>query len=205
MCPPSPAAPNVLKFGPTAKMDWGSLRSTPERALGLRPNLAAAHALRGNIAVHRGDWVAAELHYARAISLDASDAMLLATHATFVLESVGHIEHALRKLHDASVLVPADPRMMLTLAVGHSIAGEDVQALEYAQLAVKFGFGENVPPLPMVLALAAVRADRHADAAEHIVRMLPAVPGAADTARLSTAHLRIRPGGTPLRLRCRDC
>jgi Flp pilus assembly protein TadD len=126
----------------------------------------------GNVHVHRGEWLDAEDCYRKAIALDGADPMPHVTHASFVLQSVGHGARAKRQLLDALRLAPADPRMMLNLAMSHTIAGEDEAALGYADLAQRFGFPENTAPLPLVFAHAAQRAGRYAEAAEHVARML---------------------------------
>jgi DNA-binding winged helix-turn-helix (wHTH) protein len=144
-----------------------------KQALELDPTRSTAYAVLGNVHVHRGEWLDAEDCYRKAIALDGADPMPRVTHASFVLQSVGHGTRAKRQLLDALRLAPADPRMMLNLAMSHTIAGDDEAALGYADLAQRFGFPENTAPLPLVFAHAAQRAGRYAEAAEHVARMLP--------------------------------
>jgi DNA-binding winged helix-turn-helix (wHTH) protein len=143
------------------------------RALELDAEAAIALAVLGNINAHRGSWIDADACYTKAITIDSSDPMPRAMHASMVLHSVGHAARARRQLHEAFSLAPADPRMMLHLAMTHAIGGDDAAALHYADLAVKFGFPAGTAPLPLATSLAAQRAGRYTEAAEEVDRMLP--------------------------------
>jgi DNA-binding winged helix-turn-helix (wHTH) protein len=152
--------------------DLGTAEGEAKQALALDSTRATAYAVLGNVHVHRGEWLEAETCYTKAIALDGADPMPRVTHASFVLQSVGHGARAKRQLLDALRLAPADPRMMLNLAMSHTIAGDDEAGLGYADLAQRFGFPENTAPLPLVYAHAALRSGRYTEAAEHVVRML---------------------------------
>lgn len=143
------------------------------RALALDADCAMAHAVLGNIHVHRGDWLQAEACYLKAIECDPADPMPQVMQASMVLQSVGHGERARQLLHAAFALAPADPRMMLNLAMSHAIAGDDAAALHFGDLAMKFGFPAGTAPLPLTFALAAQRGGQYDTAAAHYAVLLP--------------------------------
>lgn len=176
--------------------DLDAAERDAERALVLDPARSTAMAVLGNIHAHRGAWVEAESYYTRAIELDSSDPMPQVMHASLVLHSIGHIERARRQLRTALRLAPADPRMMLNLAISSSIAGDDEEALRYADLALKFGFPEDAAPLPLVFAQAALRAREYAAAAAYVTRQLLAPlreSGVAHRVYAAITDVRARP------------
>jgi hypothetical protein len=64
-------------------------RPAPEN-LALDATRATAYAVLGNVHVHRGEWLEAETCYTKTVALDGADPMPRVTHASFVLQSVGH-------------------------------------------------------------------------------------------------------------------
>lgn len=143
------------------------------RALRLDAGVAQAHMVLGTIHAQRGEWLLAESHFRTSMSLDPSDAAARSVHATMLLEQVGHVGQALQQLRDAYRTVPDDPRMLINLALAHSVAGRDQEALRYAALASAFGFPETVLPMPVVYVHAATRSGRFAEAAERARYLLP--------------------------------
>src|SRR5262249_54211581 len=95
--------------------DWGiqppglamrEAQGAAERAAGLDPSLAGAHAAQGAIlADYRWDWAGAEREYSQAIALNASDPM---THEWYsdLLAIVGRPKDALREIRQAAALDP---------------------------------------------------------------------------------------------------
>jgi DNA-binding winged helix-turn-helix (wHTH) protein len=155
------------------------------RALQLDSGIAQAHTVLGTSSAQRGDWLLAESHFHKAMSLDPSDAKARSLHASMLLEQVGHIGRALQELRDAYAMIPDDPRMLVNLAMAHSVAGLDDEALRCATLATAFGFPETSLPLPVVYAHAAMRSGRFADAAQRARRLLPDGLRAAEAIELT--------------------
>lgn len=156
-------------------------------ALELDPRSATAHAVIGTIDTHHGNWLAAESRLMTAVALDARDFMPRTLHASFVLMHAGHLRRAISQLRQTFKLAPDDPRMLLNLAMAHSIAGDDAEALSCARLATSFGFPEDTVLLPFVFAHAASRAGRQAEAAAYAARLFAPM---ADGGRLVTAVFR---------------
>jgi tetratricopeptide (TPR) repeat protein len=134
-------------------------------ALRLDETLAQAHTVLGTICAQRGEWLTSESHFNKAMSLDPSDAKARSLHASMLLEQVGHIDRALHELREAYATVPDDPRMLVNLAMAHSVAGSDDEAIRCATLATAFGFPESALPLPVVYMHAALRSRRFTEAA----------------------------------------
>src|SRR5262245_8306378 len=82
-----------------------------ERALALDPQLADAHVLHGTLQASRGEWLAADASFRRAIALDPKEPTGYLTHAVWVLGTVGRlhdsIEQGLRAYHLAPAMVSA--------------------------------------------------------------------------------------------------
>jgi len=154
-------------------------------ALRLDPRVSQAHIGLGTIMAQRGAWLQAESHFRTAMALDPSDALARTVHATMLLEQVGHVGRAVEQLRDAYATVPDDPRMLINLAIAHSVAGSDDEALRCAGLATAFGFPEWVLPLPVVYVHAATRAGRFAEAAERAPHLLPEELRDAEAAKLT--------------------
>jgi DNA-binding winged helix-turn-helix (wHTH) protein len=142
-------------------------------ALRLDSGLAQAHTVLGTIAAQRGEWLRSESHFRKATSLDPSDAKARSLHASMLLEQVGHVDRALHVLREAYRTVPDDPRMLVNLAMAHSVAGLDEEAIRYAALATAFGFPETALPLPIVYVHAAMNTGRFAEAAQRARYLLP--------------------------------
>jgi TolB-like protein len=143
------------------------------RALELDPSLPAAQDALGTINAFRGNWRAADAQFKAALSDDPSDANRPIQYATYVLESVGHLQQALEQTAEAYRLAPALPRSSITLAANYSIMGRDGDALKYVDTGVKLGIGSNVTPVPQIYGNALARSGHYAEAADRIVGTLP--------------------------------
>ena len=145
-----------------------------EHALALDPDLADAHALLGALRGTRGQWVAAEASFQRAIALDPAEALTRASFALFVLGPVGKMQQAFEQSSEGFRLAPATPGTTINLAGFCSLTGRDAEAARYARMAVDLGFGEQQVPLPILRSQVARAAGRYAEAADHMLHTIPA-------------------------------
>ncbi|HEX5421686.1 MAG TPA: winged helix-turn-helix domain-containing protein [Gammaproteobacteria bacterium] len=159
------------------------------RALELKPSLSVAHTIIGTVRAQRWDWLTADSHFVTAISLDGRDAMPRCLHAGFILYQLGHVRRGLEQTREAYRLLPDDPRMLMNLAISHCLAGSDAEALHFAQLAVGFGFPEDIYPVPLVFVHAALHAGDYSAAASHAAHLLPAGLDAAGVVQVVYAAL----------------
>jgi TolB-like protein len=156
-----------------------------QRGLALDAGLAEAeHALGLNRAA-RCQWLDAEKHFRRALSLD--DPIGQTMHAVNVTAAVGHLRAALREGQEAYRLSPGSARVSVQLACFYSFLALDSHAMEHVAIAASLGRPEHTLPSNIVLSQAARRAGRYAEAAEHMLRMLPPdmpAPGVPELIRL---------------------
>jgi TolB-like protein/Tfp pilus assembly protein PilF len=145
-----------------------------EKALALDPRLAEAQSILGQTDAVRGNWLKSEAHFRAAIALDTRDPATRTNYSSFVLNSVGHMRHAISESREAYRLAPADPTSVMILATMNSIVGLDAEAIKFANLAVGLGVSPDVTPTPQIYNNAAVRNGRYAEAADRAVANLPA-------------------------------
>lgn len=116
-------------LAPPAQM-YPAARAAAERALGLNPELAEAHAALANV-LFNYDWDpdAAEQRYRRAIRLNPGYGM--ARHwLSLLLAAGGRHDEALREIHAARELDPGSPVLSSSLARHHYFLGAYEQAIE---------------------------------------------------------------------------
>jgi TolB-like protein len=180
---------NMLAFGMACPEDCrrhlDASAEFAQRGLALDAGLAEAeHALGLNTAA-RCQWLDAEKHFRRALSLD--DRIRQTMHAFNITAAVGHLRAALREGQEAYRLSPGSARVSVRLACFYSFLGLDSRAVHHVEIAASLGWHEHTPASAMVLSQAARRAGRYAEAAEHMLRMLPPdmpVPGVPELIRL---------------------
>jgi len=157
-----------------------------ERALALDPQLAYAHVLNATLQAGRGEWLAADASFRRAIALDSQEPTTYLSHAVWVLGTAGHmrdaVEQGLRSYHLAPAMVGA----VMTLAGFYGLVGQDELMEQYLRILNDLGAPPQVP-VPIFRSQAARRLGRYAEAGELMLGALPAAvsaAGAEDVVRL---------------------
>jgi len=158
-----------------------------ERALALDPELAYAHMVHGTLQAGRGEWLAAEASFRRAIALDPKEPSAYLSHSVYVLGPVGRLhdatEQGLRSYHLAPAMVGA----AVTLGGFYGLVGQDEVMEQYLRVLDDLGAPPQAP-VPIFRSQAARRVGRYAEAGELMLAALPAAVRAAggeDTVRLA--------------------
>jgi TolB-like protein len=141
-------------------------------ALALDPEDSTAHCAAGVVASLRGQWLDAERCFRKSHSL-IPDPLTSGMRSVYLSQSVGKIEQGLREAEDAFRAVPSQPIGARMLAALYLFAGRDDEARRYAEISIGLGQPLNLAPLADIHAQLAVRAGRHAEAAEHLIQSLP--------------------------------
>jgi TolB-like protein len=142
------------------------------RALTLDPANAQAFAILGTLSTYRAQWLVAEQHFRRALSLDPSDPWLHNLYGTGTCLATGLLHATLRCAQESYRLAPASALGAMVMAAASVYLGQDSEGLSYVQLAVNLGWPRVVVPLPFITAGIAINAGRHAEAAEQIKAVL---------------------------------
>jgi TolB-like protein len=149
------------------------IQRSAERALELDPQLASAHMSIGLLHVARGEWLAGDACFRRAIALDPDEPTTRSLYAVMVLGPSGMLKKALEFSHEAYQLGPAYVSSAVTLAGFYSFNERDEEAGKSVEVAVDLGAPVQSPPLPIFRYQGALRA-RHYDAArDHIMAVVP--------------------------------
>lgn len=141
-------------------------------ALALDPADGTAHCAAGVVASLRGRWLEAEQCFRTSYSMIA-DPLTSGIRCVYLSQSVGKIDQGLREAEDAFRAVPSQPIGARMLAALHLFAGRDEESRRYADISVGLGQPLNLAPLADFHAQLALRAGRHAEAAEHLIHSLP--------------------------------
>jgi TolB-like protein len=149
------------------------IQRSAERALELDPQLAGAHMSIGLLHVARGEWLAGDACFRRAIALDPDEPTTRSLYAVMVLGPSGMLKKALEFAHEAYQLGPAYVSSVISLAGFYSFNERDEEAGKSVEVAVDLGAPVQSPPLPIFRYQGALRA-RHYDAArDHIMAVVP--------------------------------
>lgn len=143
-----------------------------ERALALDPTLSDACALLAMLQAGRGQWCDADASFRRAIALDPKEPSVYLTYAVYALASCGHLREAIAQAETCYQLAPAMVGAAVTLAGLHSLVGQDDQVAEYLRVVADLGAPPQAP-VPIFLSQAARRAGRNAEAADHMMVVMP--------------------------------
>jgi DNA-binding winged helix-turn-helix (wHTH) protein len=145
------------------------------RALRRDPELVDAHAALGMIDADRHRWHEAAAHFRAALAREPANTFLINLHALSLLRPTGRLRDALAAHELSYRLAPADGFTLHELVLTHSLLGNDAEALRFVELGRTLS-GIAQPPWDVRIALArvAVRAGRHAEAAELTAGALPA-------------------------------
>jgi TolB-like protein len=150
------------------------IQRSAERALELDPQLASAHMSIGLLHVARGEWLAGDACFRRAIALDPDEPTTRSLYAVMVLGPSGMIKKALEFSHEAYRLGPAHVSSAVTLAGFYSFNERDEEAGKSVEVAVDLGAPVQSPPLPIFRYQAALRARQYDTARDHIMALVPA-------------------------------
>jgi TolB-like protein len=135
-----------------------------QHALALDPSLAQAHNALGMLNAWRGDWRGAESSFESTQALGPSDPSPAAMHATYVLQTMGHMQEALRALETEYAGAPTNWELIATLSATYNLMGMEAQARHYADLSAALG-GGNAKLLRVVKQWEAIRHAHYEDAA----------------------------------------
>jgi TolB-like protein len=161
-------------------------RSDAERALALDPTLTEARQVLAVVSAAVGDWVAAEENF---LSADvAHDAHISSSHSIYVLQSVGHLQRALRLAVAVYRSAPFLPVAPLVLALLHTALGNDAEAARYLAATEALGYPASISVFQDVAATLETRAGKHLSASERMGRTISqgmrSVGGAEATAKV---------------------
>jgi TolB-like protein len=153
------------------------------RAVELDPRLGEAQGVLAQLCTLQARWLEAEEKFLAALKSEPTDLMIRNIYAIF-LGATGRLTAGRRQASFGHRSAPQNPFMSMAAAAWPSLAGDDAEALRFANLAIALGGSPDVQPLPMVFANAALRAGRTGEAAAHIVRTVPADVAAENPAEL---------------------
>lgn len=156
-------------------------------ALAVDADVASAHAALGNVLRARGEWLQAETAYQTALAKSADDPMILGGHHV-ILGLTGRARAGLEEAETAYRLAPLALPTIAWRAMAYSLTGRDEVARREAALARSLGAPADAGALPFVLAAAAERQGRYADAAAHLVPYLPAEARAAGAGAIASTY-----------------
>jgi tetratricopeptide (TPR) repeat protein len=136
--------------------------------------LPGAYATLGSVAAHRGQWIAAEEEFRRAFALDDQSGRVHARHAKTVLMSAGRLDAARQKFLAELRLTPGSARgaMQVATAIGMH-PGHEAEALKFVDIALSIGMPADARDVRQLYSLFALRAGRHAEAAEYRTLAMP--------------------------------
>ena len=147
-------------------------------AISIDADVASAHASVANVLRTRGEWLQAEAAYRTALAKSGNDPMILGGHQV-MLSLTGRLRAAFDEAETAYRLAPLALPTIMWRAMAYSLIGRDEAALREAALGRSLGAPADAGALPFLLAAAAERQGRYADAAAHLVPDLPADARAA--------------------------
>jgi len=121
--------------------DWDALAlEAADKALALDPELSTPWAVKGQLALNRGDPVPGVANLQKAIELDPENA----THRLWLgiqLSSLGYQRQSLESLERCLEIDPVYENCRRHLALTHMILGDDQRMLELFQQGAEAGFG----------------------------------------------------------------
>lgn len=190
----------LVSHGSVRLADLTEVERDARAALSIDADVTSAHAALANVLRARGEWLKAEAAYRTALAKSGNDSMILGGHQ--VMTSItGRLGAALDEAETAYRLAPLALPTIMWRAIAYSLMGRDEAAVREAALGRSLGAPADAGALPFLLAAAAERQGRHADAAAHLVPYLPADARAAGaTAIASTYEAAANPAKRPAAL-----
>lgn len=155
------------------------------RAVAIDASHPAAHCALGFVAMRRGRWVEAESRFGTVL-VSPSEGFDARYHAAQLAMMTGRLSVASAQVERLYEQAPADPGIVLGLAVVSTLLGRDDEASLWLDLAADLGLDDAVPPVAVIRAQAARHAGQYAEALEHTLRVLPpSLAGDAGRSRLA--------------------
>jgi TolB-like protein len=153
------------------------------KALALQPDLAIPHVTLAYNSLDEGHWVEADEHCRQAVVNGKNDPDITNAYASF-LWTTGRLREATAEARAALNLAPANVGNVSWLATILQSAGNQVEALKYAQRGVEMGLPKSALGLAATFAAEARAQGRFDEAAELIVAQFAS--GGEDAARATT-------------------
>ena len=156
-------------------------------ALSIDPDIASAHLSLAHVLRARGEWLLAEDAHQMALAKSGNDPTVLNGHQA-MLSLTGHLRAALDEAETAYRLAPLALPTTMWRALAYSFMGRDEAALRDAAIGRSLGAPEDAGGFGFILARAAERQGRYADAGAHLIPLLPAAARAAGAAAITSAY-----------------
>jgi tetratricopeptide (TPR) repeat protein len=156
-------------------------------ALSIDPDIASAHVSLAHVLRLRGEWLLAEDAHQMALAKAGNDPMVLTGHQA-MLSLTGHLRAALDEAETAYRLAPLALPTTMWRALAYSFVGRDEAALRDAAIGRSLGAPADAGGFGFILARAAERQGRYADAGAHLTPLLPAAARAAGAAAITLAY-----------------
>ena len=156
-------------------------------ALSIDPDIASAHVSLAHVLRARGEWLLAEDAYQTALAKSGNDPTVLNGHQA-MLSLTGRLRAALDEAETAYRLAPLALPTTMWRALAYSVLGRDEAALRDAAIGRSLGAPADAGGLPFILAAAAERQGRYADASAHLVPSLPASARAAGAVAIASSY-----------------
>ena len=168
----------LVSHGSVGLADLSEVERDARAALSIDADVASAHAALANVLRARGEWLQADAAYQTALAKSGNDPMILGGHQVMI-SLTGRLRAALDEAETAYRLAPLALPTIMWRAMAYSLMGRDEAALRDAALGRSLGAPADAGAMPFLLAAAAERQGRYADAAAHLVPSLPADARAA--------------------------
>jgi len=177
----------LVSHGSVGLADLTEAERDARAALAIDADIASAHASVAHVLRARGEWLRAEDAYRTALAKSGNDPMILGGHHV-MLGLTGRVRASLEKAETAYRLAPLALPTIAWRGMGYSLTGQDEVARREAELARSLGAPTDAGALPFVMAAAAERQGRYADAAAHLVPYLPADARAAGATAIASTY-----------------
>jgi TolB-like protein/DNA-binding winged helix-turn-helix (wHTH) protein len=192
----------LVGHGSVGLADLSEAERDARAALSIDADDAGAHAALANILRARGEWLQADAAYRTALAKSSNDPIILGGHK-IMLGLTGRLSASLDEAETAYRLAPLALPTIMWRAMAYALTGRDEDALREAALGRSLGAtADSGGGLPFLLASAAGRQGRYAEAAAHLVLSLPAEARAAGGAEAiaSTYEAAANPAKRPAAL-----
>jgi Tfp pilus assembly protein PilF len=156
-------------------------------ALSIDPDIASAHLSLAHVLALRGEWLLAEDANQMALAKSGNDPTVLNGHQA-MLSLTGHLREALDEAETAYRLAPLALPTTMWRALAYSFLGRDEAALRDAAIGKSLGAPADAGGYGLILARAAERQGRYAEAGAHLIPLLPATARPAGAAAIASAY-----------------
>jgi DNA-binding winged helix-turn-helix (wHTH) protein/TolB-like protein len=154
---------DMMAFGFERPDSVARFREAVSHAKNSRPDSLAAHMAYATVAVATGQWDEAETHF-------PAEKQSVAYAVYMQTGRLRDAERILRRVHGTTTSWPVVP---LNLALLRDYDRDHQESLSFIEIAVRSGISEDIRPVQALKANAAEAAGRYADAANHMMKLLP--------------------------------